>query len=265
MITIYQKGTSEIRAVVNPDDQSNQQVGIMRADLLNLTFSRPDFIDFQIGDYCTFDGALYKLNLPFQYKETFRREYAYTVTMEGTQADMRAVDCLMLNGANQFTEARFSFTGKPVEFLNLIIANMKRVFPDAGWQIGQYIDADPQTITFDSQTCLQVLVTLAENFKTEYLIEGTVIYLVQKQLISGVVLKRGQNEALKNIERVNQDTTGDVNMVTRLYAYGSNKNIGNNYRNGAQYLRLGDVPYIEKNVDKYGVFEACVYFDVVFG
>jgi hypothetical protein len=261
MITIYQKGTNDVRAIIDPDDQANQQVGIMRADLLSLTFARPVFIDFQVGDWCTFGGSKYKLNLPADYKENFKREYQYTLTMEGTQADIRAVDCLMLNGANQFTEARFSFTGKPIEFLNLIVANMQRVFPDDNWQIGQCIDADVQTITIDSQTCLQLLSTLATNFKTEYLIEGNVIYLVQKQLISGVVLQRGQDEALKNIERTNQNTTGAANMITRLYAYGSNKNIGSNYRNGAQYLRLGDVPYIEKNVDKYGLFEGIVFFD----
>jgi len=122
-------------------------------------------------------------------------------------------------------------------------------------------DGDYTNIDFDSQNCMQVLSTLASTFNTEYIFEGHKISLTVKQPSSGVTLQYGKGMALQGIERTNTDTTGTVNIITRLYAYGSNKNIGSNYRSGAKYLRMAAGLYVEKNVALYGVFEKIVYFD----
>lgn len=261
MITIYQKGTVNVRAVIDPDDKSQQQCGIMREDIVTLTFSVPEFISFQIGDYATVFGTLYQINLPAEYTKVATRNYQFTVTMEGPMYDLRKCLYLFLDANNNFTEAKFTLLGKPVDFLNLIIYNLNRLYPGAGWVLGQYDDADYQSIDFDSQNCLQVLSNLADTFKTEYRIDGKKISLKVSQPVSGVVLERGKGKALTSIQQQNQDTTGDVNLITRLYAYGSNRNIGSNYRNGAKYLRMAAGLYIEKNVAKLGVFEQVVYFD----
>lgn len=264
LVTIYQKGTQTARAVIDPDDQSAQQCGIMREDNVTLTFSRADWINFQVGDYATIFGNYYQINTLFPFKKVGFGNYQYTLTMEAYMYDLGKTAYLFLNATNQFTEGKFSLRGKPVDFIQLIVYNLLRRDPGSAWKVGIVIDADYQTIDFDSQNCLQVLSTLGENFLTEYLIIGQTINLYQKQLVSGITLEYGQGKALYSVVRENQGASSgsnNANLITRLYAYGNNTNIGADYRLGAQYLRMAAGLYIEKNVAAYGIFEATVFFD----
>lgn len=261
LITIYKKGTLDIRAVVDPDDKSQQSVGIMRGDIVTLTFSVAEAILFGIGDYCTIYGNNYQINAPVAFKKSGSRNFDYTVTLEGDQYDLTKCAYLFLNSSNHFTDGQFTILGKPIDFMNLVIYNLNRLYPGAGWTLGAVDDAPYQNITFQSQNCMQVLSTLAQNFLTEYIFEGKKISLTVKQPPSGVTLEYGKGLALYSLNRANQSTSGTMNMFTRLYAYGSNKNIGANYRGGAKYLRMAAGLYIENNVDTLGVFENTVFFD----
>lgn len=261
LITIYKKGTTDIRAVVDPDDQSQQQVGIMRGDIVTLSFKSAVAIPFAIGDYCTVFGNNYKINQDVPFNKIADRDYEYSITLEGDQYDLAKCAYLFLDSSNHFTDAQFSLLGKPIDFMNLVIYNLNRLYPGAGWALGSVDDGDYQTISFTAQNCLQVLSTLASTFQTEYIFEGRIISLTVKQPPSGVRLEYGKGKALFGISRQNTNSAGTVNMFTRLYAYGSNKNIGSNYRSGAKYLRMAAGLYIEKNADTLGVFEQTVFFD----
>lgn len=261
MITIYAKGTTDVRAIIDPDDKSQQQCGIMREDIVTLSFSEPEFINFQIGDYAELFGATYQLNLPAEFTKVATRNFQFALTMEGPMYDLRKCVYLFLDANNIFTEAQFSLLGKPIDFLNLIIYNLNRLYPGAGWAVGTCDDGAYQNLTFASQNCLEVLSTLAQTFLTEYRIDGKKISLTIAQPVSGVTLEYGKGQALTSVQQQNAATSSEVNVITRLYAYGSNKNIGSNYRNGAKYLRMAAGLYIEKNVTKLGIFEAVIYFD----
>jgi hypothetical protein len=261
LITIYQKDTGYVRAVVDPDDKSQQQVGIMRGDIVTLTFSVAGAIPFGVGDYCTIFGNNYKINSPVGFKKSGTRNYNYTVTLEADQYDLTKCAYLFLDASNHFTDGQFTILGKPIDFMRLVIYNLNRLYPGAGWSLGVVDDAPYQSISFQSQNCSQALSTLASTFLTEYIFEGHKISLTVKQPPSGLTLEYGKGKALYSLARQNQSTSGTVNMFTRLYAYGSNKNIGANYRGGAKYLRMAAGLYIEKNVAQLGVFENTVFFD----
>lgn len=258
MVELYRYNTNDIRAILDPDSNSEQQGAIMGADMVIIDVSVPAPIEFKIGDYATVFGGLYKLNALPSVTKVWLRKYQYTITLEGLMYDLTKVQYLFLNANNFFTEAKFTFRGRPLEFCQLIIYNLRRVFPDAPWKLGYVIDAEPQSIDFTAQNCLEALSTIASTFNTEYLFEGYTINLYKKQLVSGVILEYGQNNTLYGLTRQNADNS---NVITRLYAYGSNKNIGSNYRFGAQFLRMADGLFIEKGVSIYGVFEDTVYFD----
>src|SRR6185437_13112601 len=261
LITIYKKGTTDVRAVVDPDDKSQQQVGIMRGDIVTLSFTSAVAIPFAIGDYCTIFGNNYQVNQDVPFTKTGSRDYEYALTLEGDQYDLAKCAYLFLDSSNHFTDAAFSILGKPIDFMNLVIYNLNRLYPGAGWSLGTVDDSDYQTISFSAQNCLQVLSTLASTFQTEYIFEGRKISLSVKQPASGLKLEYGKGKALYSVARQNTNTPGTVNMITRLYAYGSNKNIGSNYRNGAKYLRMAAGLYIEKHANTLGVFEQTVFFD----
>lgn len=261
LITIYQKGTATVRAVIDPDDKSQQQVGIMRGDIVTLTFSVPVAIPFAIGDYCTIYRNNYQINSPVGFKKSGTRDFDYTVTLEGDQYDLTKCAYLFLDASNNFTDGQFTILGKPIDFMNLVIYNLNRLYPGAGWVLGVVDDAPYQSIDFESQNCMQVLSTLATNFLTEYIFDGKKISLTVRQPSSGITLEYGKGKALYSLSRQNNSTSGTMNMFTRLYAYGSNKNIGANYRGGVKYLRMAAGLYIEKNASTLGVFENTVFFD----
>ena len=88
LITIYAYQTNAVRAVVDPDDQSQQQCGVMRGDVVNLSFTSKDAITFAVGDYCTIFGNNYKINQPAPFKKVATRDYEYTLVLEGDQYDL---------------------------------------------------------------------------------------------------------------------------------------------------------------------------------
>ena len=122
--------------------------------------------------------------------------------------------------------------------MNLIISNLNELYPGAGWALGTVDDSDYTSVDFDSQNCLQVLGTLATTFLTEYLFDGRTINLTTRQPSSGVTLEYGKGKALWSLGLQNTNSAGTPSIITRLYAYGSNRNIGSNYRDGALFLRM---------------------------
>lgn len=259
LITIYRYNTTDIRAVIDPDDRSAQDTGIMRGDTVTLTFTSFEFFDFKIGDYCTIYGSKYRMNRDAVWTRNWKRSYSYTLTLEGQYFQLSRVQYLTLNANNNFTEGKFTLRAKPADFLDLVVSNMNRVFPSEGWQAGFVIDADFQQLDFAGENCLQALTKMADAFGTEFLINGNKINLIQSQPSTGIVLEYGKGKALYNITKANQDNyTG---IVTRLYAYGSSKNLGDNYRSGAPSLRMADSLFVERSVATYGLYEATIYFD----
>lgn len=257
-LTIYRFGETLARATIKPDTSSQQQVTLMQEDVLVLNFSSPTVIAWQIGDYCTFLGKLYQINKLPQRKKTAKRNIQYSLQMEAEYYDLGKVSYLFLNSVNVFTEPVFPLRGTLQDFADLIIYNMNRVFPTAGWILGTVDVTDYQTIEFSAQNCLQVLNTLASTFNTEFFCEGKVINIYQRQNSSNIVLSVGQDQALLSLTEGDQNS---ANIITRLYAYGSTKNISASYRSGAQRLRMGDTPYLEKNVSLYRVQEFTILFD----
>jgi hypothetical protein len=258
MITLFKYNTNEIRAIINPDSSSQESKGIMADHLFNLNFKSTEFIDFQIGDYANIFDTLFRLNKDAEFDKIWKRDYDFTLTMEGPTYELRRAQYLTLNANNHFTDGKFSLHAKPVVFLQLLIDNMNRAFPGLGWELGSVLDADYQTIEFDGNKCLQVLNTLADRFKTEYIIEGRRIHLIKRRLSSGIVLEFGKKKPLYAISRKNQDAN---DIITRLYAFGSSKNIGNNYRGGAPRLRMRDELFVERNRTEHGLYEDTVVFD----
>lgn len=260
MFTIYRKGSNNvIRAVIEPSESSVQQVGLMRENVLALTFSFPANIAFEIGDYAFFgeNSDPYFLNkLPAKVK-TQDRNYAYTMTLEAYEYVLNSVLYLSLNSNNNFTDGKFSLRGTALTFGELLIYNLERLYPVGGWQLGNIIDTPFETLEFDSDSCKAALIKIAAAFKTEYLIVDRTIHIYQRQLNSGYTLGLGQNQGLKSLSENYKE-----NLITRLYVYGSSKNISPSYRNAVGRLILpGPQLYLSQNEGEYGIIEGSKVYD----
>ncbi|MGJ1196294.1 phage tail protein [Sphingobacterium spiritivorum] len=259
MITI-KRGISII-AVVEPMDTVTQEKEVSGGNFINLSFELPYYREFKRMDYAEILGETYYLTqIPTVSKEG-KRDYQYTLSMEGEQCKLGRVEFLQSNLIGQYFKNPFFINDKAETFMTLLLRNIERVFPGEGWKLGYVVDSEIKNISFDNQNCLEALSTLAEAFDTEWLIEGRTIHLYRKQSATGLVMKQGEGEALYSLEKKPQDNS---NIVTRLYVYGSDKNLPNPYRRGLTRLTVGDLPYIEKQIEEYGIWEDSMTFDDIF-
>ncbi|MEZ2446130.1 hypothetical protein AB6805_30655 [Chitinophaga sp. RCC_12] len=260
MIDIEVKRGSAVVVVISPDSSSNQTKEVMGGNLLNLQFTLNSMVQFQVNDWCTVYGENYYINKLPVVKKTSSRSYEYSFTMESDYYQLVRAQYMFLDASNELQEGAFSLMGNADTFLDLLVKNANRI--GAGWSKGTAITSTYQNMTFNSEDCLSVLGRLAQQFGTEYYLQGKKIYLDKKQKDTGITLSNGKN---KGLYEINRQTLNDAKIITRLYAFGSDKNLPPDYRDYATRLRMtGGAIYLEKNVATYGLIESVVVLDDVY-
>jgi len=219
---------------VKLSNDSQQAKTIMGDNVLSIHFLNPNYISFAILDYCTVFGERYKLRELPVVKKTGSNHFEYTLKMMAEGHDLANAQYLFLGPDNLLKESEFSLTGNADTFVDLIISNISRI--DTGWIKGEVIATDYKNLSFKNESCYDALVRLAEEFDTEFRIEGKTIHLAKRSNDTGYTYQVGYNLGLKEINRVNIDST---KIVTRLYAYGSEKNLPTDYQPlGSRRLHL---------------------------
>jgi len=235
---------------------------VMSVNIVQAEFSLPDPVEFTIGDHITVFGEEYYLNtLPQVSKNPGSvREFKYSCTFEAVGYKLGDVQYMFLGDDNTIKEADFALMGNADAFVGLILTNMNRV--DSGWSKGVIADTDFRNLTFSKENCLQVLTRLAEEFNTEFWLDGKTIHLTRKGETSSLVFEYGKNKGMRRVSRANK---GDK-ICTRLYAFGSEKNLPGDYRNYSNRLKMPASTglYLENNVDKFGVIEHTEIFEDVY-
>lgn len=246
-----------MRAVVQPAINNQQEKYLMERDVVSLSFELPFYVEFEIGDYANIFGLLYKMNRVPVPQKVFDRNFSYNVSLEGRMYDLGRAQFFFPDAENNLTVPDFSVNAKPAYFLALIVANLNRLFL-GGWTSGVAIDVPEKNIDFSGLNCLEAIRKICEAFETEFLVEETKVSIYKKQTSSGMVLKVGKGEALLGVTRENQDSSS---IITRVYGYGSDRNLGSNYRSGARRLRMPNSLYLGKNPGNYEDVEITKIFE----
>lgn len=243
-------------ATIIPADNSSQVKRIMGDNTLNIQFQDSRNLIFKINDYCTVFGEKYKIyELPAD-KKINKNLYEYTLVFRQESYDLMRAQFLL----TQPVQTDFSFTGKIDDFLALVLQNINRINP--GWTAGHTIPSGFKTMAFNGEKCLQALARIAEEFGTEYYINGKEISLAKKEKATGLTFKHGKNQGLWEVNRAPLD---DSALITRLYAEGAEKNLPTGYRNYSKRLKMaGGVDYVESNVNTYGLIEYSQVFDDIY-
>lgn len=226
---------------IKPQDDSVHSKQIMGDNVVRLTFVEPQYIEFKIGDKAEIFGEWFYLSKPpiVSKIKVPGEEYRYEMTLDGTTHILSRIQFLFLGDDNSLKEGEFSLTGTAREFLDMIAANLQRLQPYFNFTVQQALDDGYRTLTFSSENCLEALKRIAEAFNTEYWIDGTEISLAKKQTDSLLEFKHGKRKGLYEIVRQNVDSE---NIVTRIYPFGSEKNLPADYRNYSKRLKLPEQP-----------------------
>lgn len=231
-IDIMRSGS--LLATIKPDDSSTQVKRIMGENVLSISFTDSRFIPFQIGDYCTVFGEIYKINQAPTDTKKSNLFWEYSLRMESEASDLAKAAYLFYGTDNTLTEPNFSLMGNLETFVDHALKNIERV--DTGWTKGELIPTVYKPLTFNGENCYNALIQVAQEFGVELWVEGKKISMTKVQRDTGRLFGQGQNKGLYEILRRNMDAS---NIATRFYVFGSNKNLPPSY--GSNCLRLPGV------------------------
>jgi hypothetical protein len=215
---IYNSSGIEIYDIT-VDDNSYSYRALLEISTLTLYFSSPDFIDIPLGSYCEFQGENFYLEDPANFKKHGTRNFEYTLILEGVWSRARRYKLKNIVDGR----LKFSLTAKPDDHLQLIVDNMN--LRDAGWSVGDCIDAPEKTINYNHIYCKDALQTIADEFQTEWEIVGKVIHLrkIEYYKDAPLTLSYGKGNGFKT--GVGRTNLNDSRPVEVLYVQGGERNI----------------------------------------
>lgn len=220
---------------IAPNNDAAQVKSIMGENEIRVSFVMNQYVNFQVGDWTELFGERYYITVLPGVDKISSREWNYTAVFHSTRNILERVQLMFLGSDNSLKEGDFSLTGTAGDFLNLILNNAKRLAPTFNFTVGQVDVTDYRTLSFKSVNCLDALAQIAEAFSTEYWIEGEKIHLTKIARDTGYSFKHGKRKGLYEIVR---QTVDNAQVVTRIYAFGSDKNLPENYRGYSKRLKL---------------------------
>lgn len=212
-----------IRCSIEVSERCIYHKELMGEEYVLLTFNSKDPVGFQKGDYIETEFGRFEivqLTKPTSDKNTGALQYEQK--FHTSWAKWR--DRVLMYDRQGAKETTFRLTQVPGYFLDIVVSNL------AALGFGTYtydIDAsltEMKLVRFDSVNILSALTLIAETWETEWWITDNVIHLSRCEFGSPVEFKQG--EAITDLR---SSESKDKDYVTRLYAFGSTRNLPANY------------------------------------
>lgn len=276
---VYDK-TGEIKRCTIKELEYNGS--FMGERTISCSFESPIVINFAIGDYLTYRGeGFYLYYTPSQTKRASSgsAQDAFEYDLVFNTVDVELQNCQLLdyvpygNDYHYQPSPSFSFVGTVKTFAERIQANMNRDYP--GWTIDVYegVETEEAEIQIDNTSCWNALVMINKEFGLNFLVTKRRVRIGYPEDSLNHTFYYGKDNGLYQITR---NVNADEAIVTRLYAYGGERNIPSDYNKRESdfsgkrnlmlpgYLETGK-SYIEsKNISAYGVREYTQLFEDIY-
>lgn len=222
----YLNGTTEsIRHSVEVSDKAIYRKELMTEEYILLSFNTATLINFSKGDYIDTEFGRFEIVHIEKPKQNVDTDGGWYYEQK-FHADWERWTTRMLFYARQRgAEKAWSMTQTPQYFMQIVLDNLLA----AGF--GEYIaDIDAsltemKLVQFDGDNIVTGLNKIAEAWETEWWKSDNVIHLGKCEFGSPVELEVG-----RHLRDMRQNESQNQNQVTRLYAFGSTRNIPTNYR-----------------------------------
>lgn len=238
---------------------------------VTINFKHEVPINFQIGDYIVYRGERFELNYepgkdkqarPDTYGEGFVYDSVKFNALQDELSRAEFLDVVLNDNELHYTALpKFPFYVQTLDdLLDRIQANLDEQIGKGLWKIysrnmersvqrgclvsewlSMYGEGtsdnviESMSITIDSKTCWEALALVNEKWDVNFIVRGRNIYVGTAGVQAGHMFKYGLGEGLYEIV---QNADSEQNIITRLRAYGSEKNLPSHY-----YADLG-VKYV---------------------
>lgn len=242
---------------------------LMSSEYIELVFNEVTVIDIPIGAYVEYNGSRYTVTNPVT-PDIIDGGYKYSIQFKADWMRWEGITYFYINEFSQKNETSWSMTATPDLFLQIIVENISRA---TGKTYTFSYDSSltaTKDLQFNNTTVLEALSMVADAFETEWWIEGTVIHLSRCEHGDALALTYGQNIGVPSVQRSSE-------YATRIYAFGSTRNITQDYQNSGTtnalvekrlMLPAGKYPNgykdIKPNLSPEEIIEKTVIFDDIY-
>ena len=279
--------SGKVIASVGFDEGAKGCFSLMSEDYVSLPFSLPEPIDFRVGTYVDLRGVLDdalggKLAKVYQVVEI--QKPTYNTRTAGYDYDLRLdayymawrLKKLKYTPEGGAKEASFSLTAPLDVHLGVFLRNLKALgFTYSGVDYGYSIDSTVSTgaisLTYDNVNLIDALTMMAEAAGCEWWVTDNYIHFGRYEFGDAVKIELG----IEASDMTRSESKGTY--ATRIYVFGSTKNIPEDYRpvdsemvvNGVVQKRLmlpEGTPYLDayEGMPEEEAVEDIVVFDDIY-
>lgn len=216
-----------LRAEVLPNDGSRWRKELMTEEYVSLKFQRKQLISLQNGDYITFEGKNYyvvKASRPKWNTSKGCWEYEQKFYAEWEKWKYRK---FFFDRQNGNFEKSWSLTQFISYFLNLFVDNLEEagLGNDWTWEVhDNNLLTTVKNITFDGVYLFDGITAIARTWDTEWWVVNHTLHIGKCEFGTAVPFQIG------GLISDMSASESDGKYATRLYAFGSTRNLPKNYR-----------------------------------
>lgn len=251
-ITIFdRKGNKAYSVPVG--DSSSYVWKLMSEEYVNIVFKSRIALDLKKGYYADIDGLgrFEIVDLPLPSRQNSATGYSYELRMDRPWYKLKNRIMFFDRGTVLGKESTWQLTDTLPVHLSLVIGNINSLgytYIDEPYSVEIQDDIDTtimKEVSYDSTSILDALNAIVEAFedlKIEWWFEGAILHIGKCEQGDAIKMRvGGQYELQSPLSK--QDSSGEYG--TRLYAFGSTRNLNKNYR------RKLNNPFHIGGVEKY--------------
>ena len=247
----------------------------MKEDYISIVFSLETPVQLEIGDNVDYEGSLYYItDKVYPTFNTSNGGYDYTLRLESHY--YRWKNHILFYDRQGNKEASWSLTRSPEAHLSIVVSNLRAIgFTFKGKEYQAIVDStvDPvaKLVQYNNTNIIDALTKIAEAWECEWWVDGDKIYLGHLEHGEPVNLEMG-----KEISSMPRSQSQDI-FATRLYAFGSSRNLPSDYRKGEtgavvegvvqkRLMLPAGTPYVDviEGLEEEQVVEAVVIFEDIY-
>lgn len=267
--------SGRIKLSVSIGSGSLHRFELMKEDYISIVFSLETPVQLEIGDNVDYEGSFYYVtDKVYPSFNTSNGGYDYTLRLESHY--YRWKNHILFYDRQGNKEASWSLTRSPEAHLSIVVSNLRAIgFTFNGKEYQAIVDSsvDPiaKLVQYDNTNIIDALTKIAEAWECEWWVDGDKIYLGHLEHGEPVNLEIG-----KEVSSMPRSQSQDI-FATRLYAFGSTRNIPSDYRKGEtgavvegviqkRLMLPAGTPYVDviEGLEEEQVVEAVVIFDDIY-
>lgn len=284
---VYDKEGTTVKCIVKSLEYSESFMGEC---FVTFTMKSPVPIDFKIGDYLIYRGERFEINYdPTELKKSAIRTSGEAFVYDSVKLNSLSDELVRCefrdyvpndNNIHFSSLPKFSFYASSISSLaERIQVNLDRIYNgDIRWTVEvhpEYVNKADVNISVDNINVWEALALVNSEFGANFIIRGRRIIIGTSGIPTDNLFEYGKGNGLVSIQR---SAESDQNIITRLRAYGSERNMPARYYNklstgvpnnmAVNFLMLPGFPketldpYIDSpNITQLGIREGSVFFD----